>query len=359
MKRHAITVFLLFTLLHKTTQQFFAIIKLKEFKKLCTIFLVFTCISCNSQPSFGLSHLLLEKTIHLAGIKGRIDHMDVNLKDQIVYMAALGNNSLEIISLANGTTIHSIKNLDEPQGVAYIPQHNEIFVANGGNGVCNFYSAKDFKKIAAVNLSSDADDVRYDSADKKIYVGYGAGGIAIIDANAHKQIGDIKLPAHPEGFQIDKSLNRLYVNLPDADKIGVVDVNKQQLIALWNNVSKANFPMAIDTANHYIFVGYRSPAKLAVIDGRTGKIVSTFAMVSDADDLYYDEDSQQAFVSGGGGAVQLFRKEGNKYKQVASITTRSGGRTSLLIPQLKFFVLAERAAQNREAELLVYKIVKE
>lgn len=357
-KRHAIIVSLFLLLLRKTIQPFFAIVQLEGLKKICTIFFFFTCISCNSQPPFGADHLLPEKTIALPGVKGRIDHMAVNLKDQIIYMAALGNNSLEIINLANGVIIHSIRNLNEPQGVAYIPQHNEIFIANGGDGVCSFYSAKDFKKITVINLPSDADDVRYDSANKKIYVGYGNGGIAIIDVDTHKQVGDIKLPAHPEGFQIDRSLNRLYVNLPDADKIGVADLGNQQLITLWNNIGKANFPMTIDTANHYVFVGYRNPPKLAVINERTGKAVSIVAMVGDADDLYYDENSKQIFVSGGGGAVQLFRKEGNGYKQVTSMATRTGGRTSLLIPQLKLFVLAEQATRNKKAELLVYKIGK-
>src|SRR5260221_8672981 len=171
---------------------------------------------CNGQKEFGANLLHLHKTIPLPGVKGRIDHMDINLKEQVLYVAALGNNTVEAVDLKNGRVIHSIKNLDEPQGIGYIPQHQEIFIANGGNGDCYFYNAHSFEKVAAIHLSSDADDVRYDSAERKIYVGYGAGGIAIIDADSHKQTGDIKLPAHPESFQIDKKLNLLFVNLPDA-----------------------------------------------------------------------------------------------------------------------------------------------
>ncbi len=104
-----------------------------------------------------------------------IDHLDVNLKDRVVYTAALGNNTLEAIDLTTGKIIHTIKDLDEPQGIGCIPQSREIVVANGGNGDCYFYNARTFEKLATIHLAADADDVRYDSANKKIYIGYGHG----------------------------------------------------------------------------------------------------------------------------------------------------------------------------------------
>src|SRR5258707_9344548 len=161
---------------------------------------------CAGQAPYGMDQLRLTKTIFLPGVKGRIDHLDVNLKDGMVYVAALGNNTVEVVDLIKGNAIHSIGGLDEPQGVGYIPQTQEIFVANGGSGDCYFFNVHTFNKVATVHLESDADDVRYDSADQKIYVGYGKGGIAIIDVGTHKQIGDVKLPAHPESFQLDKEL---------------------------------------------------------------------------------------------------------------------------------------------------------
>src|SRR5690348_16528402 len=91
-------------------------------------------LSCKGQKSFGSDQLTLKQTISLPQVKGRIDHLDVNLRSQIVYMAALGNNSLELIDIKNGKLLHSINGLDEPQGVVYIPQTNEVMVANGGNG---------------------------------------------------------------------------------------------------------------------------------------------------------------------------------------------------------------------------------
>ena len=313
---------------------------------------------CKGQTQFGTNLLHLEKTIPLPGVKGRIDHLDIDLKEQVLYVAALGNNTVEVVNLLNGKVVHSITDLDEPQGVCYIPQTHEIFVANGGSGDCYFYNAATFEKRATIHLASDADDVRYDSAERKIYVGYGTGGIAVINADTHLQIGDVKLPGHPESFQLDKDLNRLFVNVPDAHMIAVIDLTQLKLINKWvRNSPTANFPMAIDTSRHQVFIGYRHPSKLMILDGKTGQEINTSNMIGDADDLYYYNNKTEIFVSGGDGAIGIYQQDNTTaYKQVANISTSSGARTSLLCAELKLFILAARASSGNPAEILLYKI---
>lgn len=327
------------------------------------IFLLFLAFcsgapGCHGQPVFGTNLLHLDKEIPLTGVKGRIDHMDVNLQDKVMYVAALGNNTVEVVDLLKGTVIHSIKGLDEPQGVCYLPQRGEIFVANGGNGDCYFYNAHNFEKVATLSLGSDADDVRYDASDRKIYVGYGSGGIAVIDANTHRQTGDVKLPGHPESFQLDKKLQLLFVNVPDASIVAVIDLLQLKVVTTWKrSTPSANFPMAIDTLQHRLFIGYRHPATLLVMDGKTGQVISSHSMTGDADDVYYDEHTATVFVSGGDGYISLFKQQGKLgFQPTASISTRQGARTSLLIPELNLFVLASRATAGKGAALWVYTI---
>ncbi|PWU02516.1 MAG: hypothetical protein C5B52_05340 [Bacteroidetes bacterium] len=316
-----------------------------------------TFFSCNAQSNFGTDHLQLIKTITLPGVKGRIDHLDVDLKDQIVYVAALGNNTCKVVDIQNEKVVHTISGLDEPQGVAYIPQQHEIFIANGGNGDCYFYNADNFEKTGTIPLGSDADDVRYDSSDKKIFVGYGSGGIAIIDAVNHKQIADVKLPGHPESFQIDKSLKRLFVNVPDAKTVAVIDLETNKLIAKWPNTkAEANFPMSLDSDRHIVFIGCRHPAKLIAKDGNTGNEIAVASLTGDSDDLYFDDQSKQIIASGGEGYISIFNTEGKAINQIANIKSRNGARTSLLISPIRVFVVAARSQSGNEAALLVYKI---
>lgn len=314
--------------------------------------------ACKGQKGFGNEQLILRQNIPLSNVSGRIDHIDVNLKDQVLYIAALGNNSLEAVDLKTGKTLRSIKGLDEPQGVAYIPQKNEVIVANGGNGECNFYNAGNFQETASVDLGSDADDVRYDSISKKIYVGYGSGGVAIIDAIDHKKIGDIKLPGHPEGFQLDQQLGKLFVNVPGAGEIDVVNLQTLSVVDKWKTKYNANFPMAVDESHHIVFIGYRHPGKLVAMNAGTGKIISETDLVGDTDDLFFDEHNSKIYASGGGGSVNVFDFDRATFKKSANIPVRDGARTSLLIPSFNLFVLAERAGGGKGAQLDVFSTAK-
>ena len=289
-------------------------------------------------------------------VRGRIDHMDVDLKNKILFVAALGNNTVEVIDLSTGKAIHSIDGLHEPQGLGYVSQTNELLVANGGNGDCYFFNTSNFQKTATVHLGGDADDVRYDSVDHTLYVGYGEGGVAIIDALSHKLIGDIALPAHPEGFQLDKELNRIIVNVPDKNGIAILDARQRTTTNIWKrNSPNANFPMAIDAIHHRVFVGYRHPATLAIVDIQTGKEVTSIKMVSDADDVYFDQRTDRIYVSGGGGFINIFQLKNDSITQVANIPTRDGARTSLLVPALNTFILAARAQGVNAAQIMVYQ----
>jgi DNA-binding beta-propeller fold protein YncE len=311
-------------------------------------------LACHGQKHFGNELLSLEKTISLPEVKGRIDHMDADVRHRVVFISALGNNSLEVASIIQGKLIQSIKGVSEPQGVGYIPQTNEIIVANGGNGKCIFYRASDFTPNGSIDLGSDADDVRYDSVDQRIYVGYGEGGIAIIDASKHLKIADIKVPAHPEGFQVDRELGKLFVNVPDANQIDVIDLKSQKVTENWKTEYGANFPMAIDMKNHVVYVGYRRPGKLVAMDETNGKTISTIDLTGDADDLYYDSGAGKIYASGGSGSVDIFQMENSTLRHVANIATRSGARTSLLIPEIQMFILAERASDGQPAQIRIF-----
>jgi len=320
---------------------------------ICVAFL----ISCSTPPSFGQGSLKLEKEITLPGVKGRIDHIDIDVEGQTAYVAALGNNTVEVVDLKKGVVLHSVTGLSEPQGVAYISKHHELFVANGGTGECLFYNTVTFQKTGSIKYDDDADDVRYDELTDKIYVGYGGGGIGIIDAATHKQRVNIKLPAHPESFQLDSKDGKIWVNLPGAGSIGVIDIKQGKLIDQWKRVlPRSNFPMAYDAAQHRVMVGFRIPATLKVLDSRSGKELFSSVMVGEVDDFYWDDKTKQILVSGGDGSVNIFRQTGATYKQLADIKTRNGARTSLFIPELRLFLLAARASGDRPAALLIYRL---
>ncbi len=309
---------------------------------------------CNAQ--IQSDSLKLIATIQLPDVNGRIDHLAFDSKRQIIFVAALANNTIEIVDLKRKKVIHTIKNLGEPQGIVYIPKSNYLFVSNGDNGECDVFDAASFQKINSIKLPSYADNVRYDSISNKIYVGYGNGGIAIIDATSFKKIADIKLEGHPESFQIDRSANKIYVNVPDEKLIEVIDLDKNSVSDKWKMIeAKSNFPMSLDDINHRLFIGCRHPSKLLVLDIQTGKTVSSLDIDNDVDDIFYNPTSKQIYISCGGGYVDVVNQvDANNYTINGKVSSHSGARTSLFTTELNQLFVASPSGLSGKASILIY-----
>ena len=154
---------------------------MKKNKVLALAIFIISLNYCFSQTTC-VDQLKLVSSIKLPGVSGRIDHLAYDNRNQTVFIAALGNNTVEVVDVKSNMLIHTIKGLNEPQGIRYISENNTVFVANGGNGECNIYNADTYQLIGSVKMpGGDADNVRYDAPSGKIFVGYGDGGIAVLD----------------------------------------------------------------------------------------------------------------------------------------------------------------------------------
>src|SRR6266700_3051832 len=244
-------------------------------KRLALAIVIAVASNCVGAAESGDAPLKLKQTIPLPGVEGRIDHLALDAASDRLFVCALGNNSVEVLDLRKGERIHSITGLGAPQGIAYIPELNRIFVANDKGGICKIYDGKSFQAVAQLDFKDDADNVRYDSPTKKIYVGFGSGGIGVVNAVDGKQIGSIKLSAHPEAFELEKNGKRIFVNVPNSRHVAVIDRDKSEVVATWKtDLAFANFPMALDEANHRLFVGCRLPSKLVVLNTESGDMVA-------------------------------------------------------------------------------------
>src|SRR5258705_13021953 len=132
------------------------------------------------QAVSGQTPFSLVGTIELPGVEGRIDHLAVDTAAERLYVAALGNNTVEVLDLKNSRHVKSLSGFREPQGIAMLPDMKLVAVANGqGEGV-QFIDATDDHLTKAVRLGDDSDNVRYDPAAKRLFVGYGGGALAAL-----------------------------------------------------------------------------------------------------------------------------------------------------------------------------------
>jgi DNA-binding beta-propeller fold protein YncE len=301
--------------------------------------------------------LKLIQTIPLPGVKGRFDHFAIDGKGHRLFVAALGNNTVEVLDVRVGSRIKSIAGLHKPTGVLYLAEQNRIAVANGDDGTLKVFDGVSYERVAGVGSLGDADNVRYDAKTKLIYVGYADGTLARIDSATMKQTGRIKLPAHPESFQLEANGPRIFVNVPDAKQITVIDREKRAVTATWPMTEfKANFPMALDEATRRLFVGCRQPARLVVLDTVAGKLVTHVEISGDTDDLFYDAKRQRVYISCGEGFIDVIqRRDGDRLERLARWPTRAGARTSFFSSELDQVYLAVPQGNGRDAEMRVYQ----
>ena len=304
----------------------------------------------------GSSQLLkLETKIPMADVQGRIDHLSIDVKGQRLFVAALGNNSLEVIDLKAHQRVHTIPGLAEPQGIAYLPSANLVFVANGKDGSVRAFDAATWKMLTSIPYGDDADNLRRDPSNGHIWVGYGGGALGEFDQRGTK-VADIKLDAHPESFQLEKNGSRIFVNLPGSRKIAVVDRKSRTVSESWGTGGPlANYPMALDEPDHRLFVVTRLPARLIVLDTDQGKRVETLPAIGDCDDVFYDERRHRIYAIGGEGGISVFQqRDADHYEELGRIKTVSGARTGFFSAELDKLYVAVRKHESQSAEIRVY-----
>ncbi len=300
--------------------------------------------------------LQLEAKIPLGDIRGRIDHMAADLARHRLFVAALGSDNLVVVDIEAQRLDRIIGELSEPQGVGYNPATDTLYVANAGDGSVRLFKGSDLSPGERINLGSDADNIRVDSKAGRVFIGYGDGALAIVDAVTNSKIASAPLQAHPESFQLDGNNSRIFVNVPKAATIDVVDRTSGEKIASWPTAGRgANFAMALDRARQNVIVAFRQPAELGIFSVADGSFIASVPTCGDVDDLFLDSNRDRIYVSCGEGFVDVLAADGNSYRQVAHIATAPGARTSLFVPELDRFLLAVPAKSEAAAAIWIFR----
>jgi len=301
--------------------------------------------------------LKLEQTIPLPNVQGRMDHMSLDAAGQRLFVSALGNDTVEVVDLKAGKRTNTISGLQEPQGALYVAGKNRFFVASAKDGTVKMFDGTSLRLLKTIAYGDDADNLRYDAERERIYVGFGDGAIGELDIDGQK-IAETKLDSHPESFQLEKTSPHIYVNLPKSRKIVVVDRNGHSIVTRWSTgLLLGNYALALDEADHRLFVVTRFPARLLVIDTGSGRIIQRLSAVGDCDDVFFDQARKRIYATGGEGAISVFeQQDADQYREIVRVPTVKGARTSFFSPELGRLYVAARQQGATAAMIQVFRV---
>ena len=313
------------------------------------------------------SPLRLVQAIPMPNVKGRIDHIDVDVKGKRLFVAGLENGSLEVVDLQSGKWLKSIPGFKKTQGIAFVPSLNKLFVASGDDGMVRVFRGDSLELLDAIKLDLGPNRFAYDFHTQLLFVGYGGkdagrdfGEVGIIDAKTDRHLGDIKVEAHPSELLLDQAGKTLFVFVSNASIVQVVDTTRREVVSTWPVSSKRNGDGALDEKSNRLFIGTRTPPEMIAMDCRTGKEVAKLPTVEGMDGVYFDPGLKRIYVSGGRdndvGFVRVYQqKDADHYESIGRIPTKAGAGTSFWSPELNRFYVAAPAGGNEEASILVFE----
>ena len=305
--------------------------------------------------------LALAATIELPGVEGRIDHLAFDPEHEHLFIAALGNDTVEVVDVAAKRHLRSLRTPGEPQGILCLADRDCVVFTSGAEGTCEVVASDSLERVASVEVGGDADNLRYDARSGRVYVAWGDGALAIVDAGTWKRIGNVALDGHPESFQLDADGKRAYVNVPGAREVAVVDLETAKVTGTWKlDEAQQNYPMAFvptdSTAPALLLVGCRSPAKLVARSLPDGGRVAALELSGDVDDVFWDARRRRVYCACGAGSVDVFERAESGFRTLAKVATASGARTALFVPERDQLFVAVPHREGQRAEVRVFDV---
>lgn len=295
------------------------------------------------------------------------DHMALDLKGRRLFTTPQANKAIDVLDLTTGRVLRTIRGFGNPHAILFRGDRNRLFVTDG-DGALEILDATTYSRIKSIRLERDADGIGYDANTGYLYVSNGGAAagkayslISIIDTARETKIGDIRLDAPGlEAMIIDNASDRLYVNLPEANAIAVIDLEARTVIATWPlTMGNRNEVFALDETNQRLYVGCNDTdvrGSIVVVDTHTGKELTRLPIGGWVDSMSYDAARRRIYASTGVGEIFTYerRSDGN-YAALEPTDTAVMARTSLFSADLDLLFVSVPHLGWTTAKVLVFK----
>ena len=287
-----------------------------------------TCVLIAIAAAFATAGYHLLRTIPVGGTGGW-DYLTVDEPGQRLFVSH--ETHVEVIDLAANSVIGQIPDTPGVHGIALAPEEGRGFVSNGQVSTVTIFNLKTLAAIAQVPSGKKPDAIVYDPSTHRVFaMNGGSDSSTVIDAASGKVVGTIALGGGPEFAAADGSGN-VFVNLEDRSEALRIDAHELKVRNRWP-LAPCERPssMAMDRANHRLFIGCRSKV-MAVVNSDTGSVIVTLPIDDHVDASAFDPATGLIFNSTGEGTIDVFHQDSpDKYSAAQRIPTHAGSKTMAL-----------------------------
>jgi DNA-binding beta-propeller fold protein YncE len=330
------------------------------------IFILFFALAAGL-PAQEKPPLKLVETIPLPGLHdGDFDHFAPDVDGHRLFLTGEENDKVLVLDTTSNTLIHTIEDSKAPHAMLFRKDLKKLFVVEGDASAIRVYDSDSYKMVGEIKLSIDADSIAYDPATNYLYVVNGGREahtpyslISVVDTNTSTKLRDIKINSnHIEAIVLEKSGPRMFLNITGQNAVGVLHRDKNELAATWPLPAgdTQNVAMALDEANHRLFVTTRKPGKLIVLDSESGKVIADLPAVGFVDDMSYDAKLKRVYLAGDQFLDVFEQQDADHYALLARIPGGFRAKTATLVPELNRYYVAVPHHEKNEAEVRVYDV---
>jgi DNA-binding beta-propeller fold protein YncE len=332
-------------------------------------FLMFALMVALAASARAQDHapLKLVATIPLPGLHdGDFDHFAPDVAGHRLFLTGEENEKVVVLDTNANAVIHTMEDIKAPHAILYRPDLKKLFIVEGDASAVRVYDSDTYKAAGEIKVSIDADSIAYDSATNYLYVVNGGREahtpyslISVVDTNSLKKLRDIKINSnHVEAIVLEKSGPRLFCNITGLNAVGVMERDKSSLTATWPLPAgdTQNVAMALDEANHRLFVVTRKPGKLVILNSDDGKLIADLPAVGFVDDMSYDATHKRLYLAGDQFVDVFEQKDADHYALLAKIPGSFRAKTAILVPELNRYYLAVPHHEKKDAEVRVFEV---
>ena len=279
-----------------------------------------TCTAKSPLPGSPSSSLPLRtlRDVPLSGGCTRFDYQSFDEDTGRLYIAHLGDSTMVIFDTRKEAQTGEVKNLSRVHGILAVPELHRVYASATGTNELAVIDDSTLQVIARAPAGDYPDGIAYAPKVNKIYVSDLHGKTdTVIDGKTNQRVTTISLGGGAGNTQYDSTSEHIFVTVQEKNQLAEIDPTKDQVIGRYA-LSGCSEPhgLLIDSEHRLAFVACEENARLLVFDLDSKTATAIHPVGADPDVLSFDKSFSRLYVSSESGVVSVLDERGRNLEKV-------------------------------------------